>query len=74
MLSSNSIQSSNVRREVNLALSENKSIIVVRLDEVSLSPGMKLQFGLYQMVLRNQYDEQNFIELLTSSIQNKLEN
>lgn len=74
MLSSNSIQSSNVRREVNLALSENKSIIVVRLDEVSLSPGMKLQFGLYQMVLRSQYDDQNFIELLSSSIQNKLGN
>ncbi len=73
MLSSNSIQSSNVRREVNLALSENKSIIVVKLDEVTLSPGMKLQFGLYQMVFKNQYAEQNFIDLLTGSIQKKLE-
>lgn len=73
MLSANSIQSANVRREVNLALSENKSIIVVRLDDVGLSPGMKLQFGLYQMVLKNQYDDQSFIRLLASSIQNKLE-
>lgn len=74
MLSSNSIQSSNVRREVNLALTENKKIIVVRLDEVSLTPGMKLQFGLYQMVLRSQFDDKNFIEILSNSIHNKLEN
>ncbi|MBE5827675.1 MAG: TIR domain-containing protein [Butyrivibrio sp.] len=68
MLSSNSIQSANVRREVNLAISENKTVIVVRLDEVPLSPGMKLQFSLYQMVNRDSDDERFLVEKLASAI------
>lgn len=72
MLSSNSIQSANVRREVNLALSEGKDLIVIRLDDVDLSPGMKLQFGIYQMIIKRQFDTEYFIKLLSESVNNRL--
>lgn len=68
MLSSNSIQSANVRREVNLAISEKKIVIVVRLDDVPLSPGMKLQFSLYQMITKDINNEKILIDKLVSAI------
>ena len=40
MLSPASIASANVRREVNFALSEEKNIVVIQLDDVNLTPGM----------------------------------
>ena len=64
MLSNQSVQSANVRREVNLALAEGRNLVVVQLDEVSLSPGMRLQFGLYQMIDRTRYAQEEFISKL----------
>lgn len=72
MLSTNSLQSANVRREVNLALSENKKLIAIHLDDVDLSPGMKLQFGMYQMIFKKQYSENDFINVLVDAVQGKL--
>ncbi|MBO7571234.1 MAG: TIR domain-containing protein [Bacteroidales bacterium] len=68
MLSSNSIKSANVRREVNMAMSENKKVIVILLDEVTLSPGMKLQFGLYQMLNASKYDRMSLTKMIESAI------
>ncbi len=68
MLSTNSLQSANVRREVNLALSENRRVIVALLDDVAMSPGMKLQFGLYQMISKKNYDINEFANKLGSAI------
>lgn len=73
MLSANSIQSANVRREVNLALSEGKDLIVVRLDDFDLSPGMKLQFGVYQMILKWQFDKSYFNNILSKAVNSRLE-
>lgn len=73
MLSSNAIQSANVRREVNLALSEEKDIIVIKLDDVDLSPGMKLQLGLYQMIMKTQYGFDKFSDVLFKSVCDRLE-
>ena len=73
MLSSNSIQSANVRREVNLALSEGKDLIVIRLDDFDLSPGMKLQFGVYQMILKWTLDTPYFNNMLSKAINRRLE-
>ena len=68
MLSSNSIKSANVRREVNMAMSENKKVIGILLNEVTLSPGMKLQFGLYQMLDACKYDRLSLIKMIGSAI------
>ena len=49
------MESRNVRNEINLASSENKSIMVVNLQPVELSEGMKLQIGTVQFI--NKQDE-----------------
>lgn len=64
MLSSNSIRSASVRREVNMAISENKKVIVLLLNKVTLSPGMKLQFGLYQMIDAGKYDRVTLVKMV----------
>ena len=68
MLSSNSIKSANVRREVNMAMSENKKVIVVLMDDVPLSPGMKLQFGMYQMLDAGKFDIPVLTQMIDFSI------
>lgn len=68
MLSAQSINSPNVRRELSLALSENKKIIAVMLEEVVLSAGMRLQLELQQMIMKYQYSEERFLEKLCSCI------
>ncbi len=68
MLSAQSINSPNVRRELSLALSENKKIIAVMLEEVVLSAGMRLQLELQQMIMKYQYSDERFLEKLYSCI------
>ena len=68
MLSAQSINSPNVRRELSLALSENKKIIAVMLEEVVLSAGMRLQLELQQMIMKYQYSDERFLEKLCSCI------
>ena len=72
MLSAAALASANVRREVNLALSENKKLIVVQLDNAELSLGMKLQFGLFQMILKSNYSCRQFYGLIGNSITKEL--
>lgn len=73
MLSAAAVASANVRREVNLALSENKVLVVVQLDDAELSLGMKLQFGLFQMILKQNYSDQQFISVLSKSLEKELD-
>ena len=47
-LSSDSVDSGFVRREINFALEEKKPIISVFLDGVTLSPGMRIQLNVLQ--------------------------
>ncbi|WP_033126788.1 toll/interleukin-1 receptor domain-containing protein [Eubacterium sp. ER2] len=72
MLSGQSIHSPNVRRELSLALSENKKIIAVLLEEVVLTAGMRLQLELQQMVMKYQYSNENFLEKLYTCINEEL--
>lgn len=69
MLSHNAILSANVRREITMAISEDKKIIAVLLEDVQLSPGMKLQLGLCQMIKVN--EEKSLIEKLQAVIKEK---
>lgn len=68
MLSATSMCSANVRREVNLALSSNKPLLIIRLDEVNLSPGMRLQFEMYQMIDKSAHQRDRFLTVLENAV------
>jgi hypothetical protein len=56
------MESRNVRNEINFASSENKSIMVINLQPVELSHGMKLQIGTVQFINKHEMNEPDFIE------------
>jgi hypothetical protein len=56
------MESRNVRNEINFASSENKSIMVVNLQQVELSEGMKLQIGTVQFINKHEMSEPDFME------------
>ena len=64
MISNNSIISRNVRREVNLAISMEKTIIGIFLEDVALSPGMRLQLELTQMIRKYMLSPNEFKQKL----------
>lgn len=60
-----SVKSAYVRREIVMALSHNKPIIVVMLENVALTPGMELQFSMEQIIMHYQMTEKaSFDELM----------
>lgn len=52
-LSENAVKSVNCRQEINLACDMNKNILVVYLEEVVLTPGMRLRLGTSQAMFKN---------------------
>ncbi|MGA2762264.1 MAG: toll/interleukin-1 receptor domain-containing protein [Spirochaetia bacterium] len=58
------MESRNVRNEINLASSENKSIMVVFLQPAELSEGMKLQIGTVQFINKHEMKDDEFMEKL----------
>lgn len=64
----NALKSHNCKREINFALDENKDMIIVYLEEVELTRGMKMQLGMLQAVYYNRYSTiEQFIDKLSSS-------
>jgi hypothetical protein len=61
-MSPTAMDSRNVRNEINFASSENKSIMVVNLQPVELSEGMKLQIGTVQFINKHEMPDADFIE------------
>jgi hypothetical protein len=59
-MSPEAIESRNVRNEINMATSENKTIMVVFLQPTELSEGMKLQLGTVQFLNRHEMSESEF--------------
>lgn len=68
MLSSNSLKSLNVRAELALALNKNKKIVVIKLDNAELSPGMSLQLGLQQMIVKSEFVGEDFEKEIIKTI------
>jgi len=60
------MESRNVRNEINLATSENKSVMVVFLQPAELSEGMKLQIGTVQFINKHELKDDEFLEKLKS--------
>ncbi|MGO9310964.1 MAG: toll/interleukin-1 receptor domain-containing protein [Spirochaetia bacterium] len=56
------MDSRNVRIEINFASGENKSVMVVNLQPVELSEGMKLQIGTVQFINKHEMSDTEFIE------------
>ncbi len=57
----NSVKSENVRNEINFALSRKLPFIAIHLSETTLTPGLQLQIGSKQAILRYLMDEDSFI-------------
>lgn len=56
------LESQNCKRELNFALSREKALLSVYIEDVKLSPGMEMQLGLYQALFRNRFtSERDFI-------------
>ena len=47
--------SQNCKRELNFAISRKKEILSIFLEDVMLSPGVEMQLGTYQSILRNRF-------------------
>jgi len=67
-MSPQAMESRNVRNEINLAASENKAIMVINLQSVELSEGMKLQIGTVQFINRHEMGEEEFMDKLKGAL------
>jgi len=56
----NSVNSENVRNEINFALAKKLPFIAIHLSPSTLTPGLQLQIGSKQAILRYQMDEDSF--------------
>ncbi|MFQ5753100.1 MAG: TIR domain-containing protein [bacterium] len=63
-ISNNSVESKNVRNEINYAFSKGKPILAIHLEETQLSPGLDLQIGHIQAILKYQFSEEKYIKKL----------
>ena len=55
VISEAALESQNCRREIHYAISENVPILVVFLEEVTMSRGMQLQLGVLQALFRTRH-------------------
>jgi tetratricopeptide (TPR) repeat protein len=59
-ISSSAVASANVRNEINMALAENKAFIHIWLEDLTLSPGLKLQITSKQGIMFFRMEQENF--------------
>jgi hypothetical protein len=59
-ISPNSVLSENVRNEINFALAKRSPFIAIHLSVTNLTPGLQLQIGSKQGILKYQLDEDTF--------------
>ena len=59
-ISPNSVNSVNVRNEINFALADNIPFIAIHLEETRLTAGLKLQIGAKQAIMKYRMDEASF--------------
>ncbi len=67
MITNDSMESINCRREINFALSKNKPFLAVVLEKTKIPAGMELQLSSQQSVLRYNFnDEDRFLKKIES--------
>ena len=63
ILSPNAVNSVNCRREINFALSKNKPVLTIYMEDIELPVGLELQLSSQQSVLYYTYDsEERFLD------------
>ena len=68
MLSQSALDSHNCRREINFAIEEKKEILVSYVDDVKLSPGMRMQLNVLQALYFSNYNsKEEFTDSLVNS-------
>lgn len=67
-ISENSLASPNCRQEIFFAMDERKSILVVYLDDIVVSPGIRMRLGPLQALYRYRHPtEESFLETLAGA-------
>ena len=64
--------SSNVRNEINFALSKKLPFIAIHIKETTLTPGLQLQMGSKQAILKYDMDDESFRRKYTYSFETVL--
>jgi hypothetical protein len=67
-ISGSSIASRNVRNEINFALTRQKPVLVVHVEETILPPGLELQIGSLQAILMYRMSDDTFRSKLVRSL------
>jgi transcriptional regulator with XRE-family HTH domain len=62
------VASRNVRNEIGLALSWNKPFFAIHLAQTELPPGLELQIGAVQAIMRWQMDEGSYARKLSKAL------
>jgi hypothetical protein len=68
MITPNAVASRNVKNEINLALSRSKPILVIHLSKTQLPPGLELQIGAIQAVMRWSMDNDSYARKLANAV------
>jgi len=67
-LSKSTLESHNCRREINLAIELRKDPLVVHMEDIQLTLGMRMQLGTLQAMFRNRHSSQEaFLDALCSA-------
>lgn len=69
-ISGSSLESRNVINEIKLAVDENKEIVLIYLDDVKLTSGLKLRLGNRKSILKYSLSEKDYIEASISTFKN----
>jgi tetratricopeptide (TPR) repeat protein len=68
-ISPSSVESENVRNEINLALKKKKPFIAIYLEDTELTPGMELQIGSKQAIMQFRMEPEDFYYKCFQSIE-----
>jgi hypothetical protein len=67
-VSPHAIDSKNVRKEINFAISRDKPVLAVHIAETRLPPGLELQIGDIQAVLKYRLSGDNYVRKLARAL------
>lgn len=67
-ISPQSVESKNVRNEINYALNKNKKFIAVYAEETTLYPGLELQMGSIQAIMKFQMSDDHYYRKLIKTL------
>lgn len=67
-ISPQSVESKNVRNEINYALRKNKKFIAIYIKETTLQPGLELQMGSIQAIMKFQMPDDHYYSKLIKNL------